>query len=471
MTSALTDTELTALTATRLRAGYAAGEFSPAEVLRAVQDRIDRYEPGIGAFARREPAADVLAAADAAGVRWAQGRAGLLDGVPVTLKENIAAVGHPRPSGSAAFADAAPATEDGPAAASTAAEGAIRLGSTVMSELGMLSSGVSGLHGITRSPLDPAWTVGGSSGGAAAAAAAGFGPLHVGSDIGGSIRLPASWTGLASLKPSYGIVPVDPPYLGRALGPLARSVDDVALTMQVLARPDPAYRDPTWLALPDASWERVSADPMTDDEIGALRIGLHPDAGCGLPTDPEVAATVRAAAELFARAGAQIVPVDPFLTPELLHQLDMFLRARSWADLVALPAHRRDAVLPYIRQWAAAAADLRGPDVFEAYHAVQRIRAATITATHTVDVVLSPVAPVAAFPAEQHGPTDDPVTALDHIAYTAPYNFSEQPAATVDAGSTTDGRPIGLQLAGRRFADVELLRVTRWYEQMRRAAH
>lgn len=471
MTSAPPDTELTALTATELRAGYAAGEFTPTDVLRAVQERADRLEPGIGAFARREPAEHAAAAAAASGVRWSQGRAGLLDGVPLTLKENIAAVGHPRPSGSAAFADADPAVEDGPAAASTAAEGAVRLGSTVMSELGMLSSGVSGLHGVTRSPLNPAWTVGGSSGGAAAAAAAGFGPLHVGSDIGGSIRLPASWTGLASLKPSYGIVPVDPPYLGRALGPIARTVDDIALAMRVLARPDPQHRDPGYLELADAGWHRVAEQPMTGGELRGLRIGLHADAGCGLPTDPEVAATVRAAAGVFARAGAQVVPLEPFLTPELLHLLDMFLRARSWADLVALPEHRRAAVLPYIREWAAAAADMHGPDVFEAYHAVQRIRAATVTATHGVDVVLSPVAPVAAFPAEQHGPTDDPATALDHIAYTAPYNFSEQPAATVNAGFTADGRPIGLQLAGRRFADVELLRVTRWYEQTRRGAH
>lgn len=457
---------LISASAAQLRSGYAAGEFTPTQVLAAVLARIGHLEPQLQGFYVLEQEA-ARAAAAASDRRWERGEpVGPLDGVPVTLKENIATVGTPVPSGTAALADAPPATVDAPVATSMQQAGAVRLGKTVMPDYGMLSSGVSSLHGITRSPWNPQWTVGGSSGGASAAAAARFGPIHVGSDIGGSIRLPAGWTGLASLKPTYGLVPVDPPYIGRAIGPLARTVDDVALAMQAIACPDPLQRDYA-CAERTLAW----ADLWTGGEIEptGLRIGIHTDAGCGLPTDPEVAAIVAAAGTVFERAGAVVEPIGAIITGEHLRQLDLFLRARSWADLERLTPPARSAVLPYIEEWASGAAVLTGSQVIDAYQQVQAMRAATIFATRGYDVVLSPVAPVAAFPAHWHGPTNDPATALDHIAYTAPYNFSEQPAATVNAGFTGDGRPVGLQLAGRRFDDVRLLRVARWYEQARGA--
>lgn len=462
-------TDPTALTATALRDGYARGELSPVEMLDAVEARIERLEPRLNAFALRESAHARARAAESA-ARWAAGApAGELDGVPITLKENVATTGAPLTAGTAALAEAPPETVDGPVAMTTGAAGAVRLGKTVMPDYGMLSSGVSSLHGITRSPWDPRWTVGGSSGGAAAAAAARFGPVHVGSDIGGSIRLPAGWTGLASLKPTHGVVPVDPPYLGRVIGPLARTVDDVALAMTVLARPDPLGRDHT--SVPDpGDWDRVATSPLTDAELAGLRVAVHTDAGAGIGCDPQVARIVEDAAAVFERAGATVERIEPFVTPELLHRLDLFLRARSWADIRALPRDRRCRVLPYIREWVLGAADLPGTEVLACYHGVQRLRAATAAATRPHDVVLSPVAGVAAFGAEQHGPTDDPSTALDHIAFTAPYNVSDQPAATVNAGWTTDGRPVGLQLAGHRFADARLLRIVRWYEDARPAA-
>lgn len=455
---------LISASAAELRAGYAAGEFTPTTVLTAVLARIEGLEPELHAFYVLEQEA-ARAAAAASDRRWRRGDpAGPLDGVPVTLKENIATVGTPVPSGTAALVDAPVATVDAPVATSLAQAGAVRLGKTVMPDYGMLSSGVSSLHGVTRSPWNPDWTVGGSSGGSSAAAAARFGPIHIGSDIGGSIRLPAGWTGLASLKPTYGLVPVDPPYIGRAIGPLARTVDDVALAMQAIARPDPLHRDYA-CAERTLAW----ADLWTGGETGpaGLRVGIHVDAGCGMPTDPEVAAIVAAAGADFERADAVVEPIPPIITGDHLRQLDLFLRARSWADLARLSPSARAAVLPYIEEWASGAAGLTGSQVIDAYQQVQAMRAATNAATCGYDVVLSPVAPVAAFPAHWHGPTNDPTTALDHIAYTAPYNFSEQPAATVNAGFTADGRPVGLQLAGRRFQDVRLLQVARWYEQAR----
>ena len=202
-------TELISLSATELRAGYASGAFRPVDVLDAVLARIAEREPQLNAFAETEfDRAREQAQASS-------GTTGLLDGVPITLKENIATAGHRLTAGTAALADAPQQTVDGPVALLTAAQGAVRLGKTVMPDYGMLSAGVSSLHGITRSPWNPGWTVGGSSSGSAAAAAARFGPLHIGSDIGGSVRLPATWTGLATLKPTFGIVPE----LGRAISP------------------------------------------------------------------------------------------------------------------------------------------------------------------------------------------------------------------------------------------------------------
>lgn len=460
--------ELICATTAQLLAGYAAGSITPTQVTEAILARLDALEPTLHAFyvVEAQHARDAAAASTR---RWQRGApTGPLDGVPITLKENIATVGTPTPSGTAALASAPPHTLDGPTAMLTARAGAVRLGKTVMPDYGMLSSGVSSLHGITRSPWNPAWTVGGSSGGSSAAAAARLGPIHLGSDIGGSIRLPATWTGLASLKPTYGLVPVDPPYLGRAIGPLARTVDDVARAMAVIAAPDPAGRDYTQSGCA-LEWAAALSDPREDDVAG-LRVGLQLDAGCGVPTDPQVAAIVADVGEVLARGGAHVEPIGPLISGEHLRLLDLFLRARSWLDLTRLDASARAAVLPYIEEWAAGAAALSGSDVIDAFAGVQAMRAATITGTASHDVVLSPVAPVAAFPAHWHGPTNDPATALDHIAYTAPYNFSEQPAATVNAGFTDDGRPVGVQLAARRYDDVRLLRVARWYEAARPAA-
>ncbi len=455
------------MSAHRLLQGYAAAEFTPLEVLAAVQQRIDEQEPTLNAFYVRESEL-AQAQATASTRRWRDGVArGLIDGVPLTLKENIATVGTPCPAGTAANADAPAADADGPVAVSTMAEGGVRLGKTVMPDLGMLSSGVSSLHGVTRNPWNPAWTPGGSSAGAAVAGAARFGPLHAGSDIGGSVRLPAGWTGLASLKPSFGLVPVDPPYQGRVIGPLARTVDDVALLMQVLAREDPAHRDYTYLSLPALAWSSVWRDPLPDDGLRGLRVGLQTDAGSGMPTDPAVAKIIDEVATVFSRAGAVVEPLEPFLAPELVEQLDLFWRARFWSSLQQLAEPARERTLPYIYRWASVAASLSGSAVIEAHHAVQDIRRVTLQATHGFDVLLSPVAPVAAFPAEWHGPTNEPDTAMAHIAFTVPYNFSEQPAATVNAGFTPDGRPVGVQLAGRRFGDVDLLRIARWYEDAR----
>lgn len=450
--------ELARMTAHELVAAYAAGTLSPVEVHDAVQAVIDEREPVLNAFWVRDRAAS-QAQAKQSEQRWRCGEPrGPVDGVPVTLKENIARRGVPMPSGCAAVSPIVP-ERDAPITERIAESGGVVLGSTVMPDWGMLSSGVSSLHGITRSPWNPEWTTGGSSAGAGAAAAAGYGPLHVGSDIGGSIRLPGSWLGLATLKPSFGRVPLDAPYLGRCAGPMARSVADLALFMRVLAQPD--SRD--WMSLPPATidWRGLSL------AVDKLRVGVQWEAGCGMPVDPQVAAAVRRVGERFGEAGAAVEEKVPFMTEDLLQDLDLFLRVRSWNDYHALPAGRREKVLPFIAQWCHGGADVSGTRVLRSYQSIMQLSAAAAASTEPFDVVLSPAAPVAAFPAEWPMPFGFEDQGMAHIAFTAPFNMSGQPSATVNCGFTDDGRPIGVQISGHRFADLEVLRAAHWYEQHR----
>src|SRR5260370_17768488 len=188
-----------------------------------------------------------LEQARAAEARWQTGGAlSALDGVPLTIKENIGTRGDPSPIGTRANEDAQPQAADAPPAARLREAGCVMLGKTTMPDYGMLSSGLSSLHGVTRNPWRLDRNTSGSSSGAAAAAVAGYAPLHLGTDIGGSVRLPATHCGIFALKPSAGRVPVYPPYLGPVVGPMPRSVADPALLMNVLSPPPP----PPSLSLP-----------------------------------------------------------------------------------------------------------------------------------------------------------------------------------------------------------------------------
>jgi Asp-tRNA(Asn)/Glu-tRNA(Gln) amidotransferase A subunit family amidase len=301
---------------------------------------------------------------------------------------------------------------------------------------------------------------GGSSAGAGAAAAAGYGPLHIGTDIGGSIRLPAGWCGVVGFKPSLGRVPIDPPYAGRAAGPMTRTVEDTALMMAVLSRPD--WRDA--MSLP---WQDIAWTDLEGDTLAGLRVGLLMDAGWGDAVQPEVAAAVQAAARVFEAGGALVEPMPPFSTRAMVEGLDDFWRMRSWLDISALPPERRERVLPYIRAWVARGATLGGPEVFRGYSQMGALRDAAVAACQPFDIVLSPVSPMPTFPAEQASPLDDPERPFEHIAFTLPYNMSEQPALSINCGYTAQGWPIGLQIIGRRHDDLGVLRAARAYEQRR----
>jgi len=445
------------LTAAELAAAFATGQVSPVDVIDALGERIAAVEPKINAFYVLDLDA-ARAAAGASEERWRSGAPhSPVDGIPVSVKENIATRGVPVPLGTAAT-ELVPATTDAPPAARLREAGCVLFGKTTMPDFGMLSSGVSSFHGTTRNPWDLTRNPGGSSSGAAAAAASRLGPVHIGTDIGGSLRLPAGWTGLATLKPSLGRVPIDPPYAGRVAGPIARSVGDVALFMAVLSEPD--VRDHMSLPTADIAWTDL------DTDVRSWRVGYLPTAGCGLPVADEVAASVRRVADAFVAAGADVEEIAPFFTDQMLDDLELFWRVRAWVDFAAFPADRQARVLPYIADWARSGAGTSGDVLMRCVNRLMEIRATTVAATAAYDVVLSPVAPIPAFDVDLPSPTSVE-RPLQQIGFTAPYNISEQPAAAINCGFTRDGLPIGVQLAGRRFDDLTVLRAAYWWEQQR----
>jgi Asp-tRNA(Asn)/Glu-tRNA(Gln) amidotransferase A subunit family amidase len=443
--------------ATELLALYATRETSPVEVMHALLAHIERCEPQIAATWALDADAALQAARDSE-VRWQRGETRALEGVPVTLKENIATQGTPVPLGTAATV-LTPAAADAPPAARLREAGAVIVCKTTMPDYGMLSSGLSSFHKLARNPWELSKNPGGSSAGAAAACAAGYGPLHIGTDIGGSIRLPAGWCGVFGLKPSLGRIPIDPPYPGRVAGPMTRTVEDAALAMTVLTLPD--TRDTMSLPYQAIGWRELELD------VRGLRLGLWLDAGWGSALDSEVRAVIEGAANAFEAAGAIVEPVAPFTSRAMADGMDAFWRMRAWLEISALPVERQARVLPYIRHWAGGGAALSGAQVFRGYSQMGALRDAAVAATKRFDFVLAPVSPVVSFPAELASPLDDPERPFEHIAFTLPFNMSEQPAASINGGYSQTGLPIGLQLIGHRHDDLGVLRLARAGEHLR----
>jgi aspartyl-tRNA(Asn)/glutamyl-tRNA(Gln) amidotransferase subunit A len=451
-------TSLHDLSAVDLIAGYRAKQFSPSEVLEDVLAHIAVWEPHIKALYLFDPEG-ARATAKASTDRWNKGEpVGTLDGVPVTIKDNIATKDQPVPLG-AASVKLVPSPKDAPPAARLREAGAMIFSKTTMPDYGMLSSGLSSFHPLTRNPWDLSKNPGGSSAGAGAAGAAGYGPLHLGTDIGGSVRLPAGWCGLVALKPSFGRVPVDPPYVGRVAGPMTRIVDDAALMMSVLSRPD--RRDGMSLPAHEINWKALDKSPRK------LRIGLMLDLGVGQALEKEVRDVAVKAAKAFESAGAVVTEVDSILTREMLDGLDNFWRARMWSDLSLLTPEERGKALPYIYKWAEAGAKLSGVDAVRGFNATMAIRAAAAKLFCDLDYVISPVSPVVNFPAEFAAPLNDPEKPFEHICYTVPWNMAENPAVSINGGYGKKGFPIGVQIIGRRFDDLGVLGMAKAFEGLR----
>jgi aspartyl-tRNA(Asn)/glutamyl-tRNA(Gln) amidotransferase subunit A len=450
-------TDAALLTAEEMLALYASRALSPVEVLQAVTERIARLNPTFNAFAVLNPRA--LDAAGDSAARWAAGRPlGLLDGVPCTVKDLVDLAGFPTRRGSRAT-DPTPVAEDAPAVLGLKAAGAVIVGKTTTTEFGWKSPGDCPLHGITRNPWNPALTTGGSSSGAGAAGAAGFGPLHIGTDAGGSIRIPAAWCGLVGLKPSYGRVPQWPASAFAAvacLGPMTRSVRDAALMFSALARYD--LRDPFCIPDDPRDWR-----DGIEDGVAGLRVGVLRRPGFDAPIDADGVAAVERAASILTDAGATVDEI----APDLPDTSAIF--ARVWgaalARLVAiLPPDRRALLDPGILE----VADRLGGMSAVAFMDAEAMRAATGHAMarlhQRIDLLLCPTVPAGPPPAD--APTIDPVQALwrEWAPWTFTFNLTRQPAITMPLGFRPDGLPCSVQLAAAQYRDDLVLRAARVLE-------
>ena len=447
--------ELLTLSARDVLNGFKDKTISPVEYMSELTARVDACEPQVCALYDYQPE-DAMKQARAAEQRWMDGAPmGPLDGMPVTVKELIATKGTPVPMGTAAI-DLTPADDDAPTAARLKEDGAIIFAKTTCPDYGMLSSGLSTFHPLSRNPWDLSQNPGGSSAGAASAGAAGYGPLHIGTDIGGSVRLPAGWTGLFGFKPSLGRIPIDPYYTGRCAGPMTPRVDDAALLMGTITRPD--ARDATSLPYEDINWDAPGIN------VNGIKIGLMMDAGCGIDAEPDVQKAVRNAAKEFEAHGAEIIEIPPVLTREMLDGLDVAWRARFWGMMQQLPDANRAKILPYIHEWAKAGASIKPTEVAAGFDQTFAMRKACAKAFEDVDFILSPVNPNVSYPAEWASPTNDPAKPFEHICFTVPWNMGEQPACSINCGFSQSGMPIGLQIVAPRFEDLKVFQLARTFE-------
>jgi aspartyl-tRNA(Asn)/glutamyl-tRNA(Gln) amidotransferase subunit A len=425
---------------------YRRGTLTPVEALQSVTERIMRFNPRLNAFAVLNPKA--LDAAGQSAARWRAGRPiGSLDGVPATVKDLLDLAGFPTRRGSR-LTSPAPVTDDSPAVMALKNAGAVIVGKTTTTEYGWKTPGDCPLHGITRNPWNTARTTGGSSSGAGAAGAAGFGPLHIGTDAGGSVRLPAAWCGLVGMKPTFGRIPQWP--LGAfanvaTAGPMTRTVGDCALMLSVLAQFD--RRDPYCLPDDGRDWR----DGLSQGVAG-LRIGVLRNPGFDAPVNADGIAAVEEAAAVLADAGAGIEEVSPNL-PDISGVF-----GRVWgvalARLVAtFPEADRAKLDPGLLEVAAQEGGMLATD-FAGAEAL-RLKAAHVMAElhGGYDLVLSPTVPTGAPMAD--APTVDPVWALwaEWAPWTFLYNLSRQPAITVPMQAGPDGMPRSVQLAGPLYRD------------------
>ena len=453
----MSDIDPALLPAEDLLAGYARGSFTPLDALNAIGSRISRLNPGINAFVVMNPGAEAEAAASTA--RWAAGRPnGPLDGVPVTIKDLIDVQGFPTRRGSK-LTDPAPATADAPLTMGLRSAGAIVIGKTTTTEFGWKTPGDNPLNGITRNPWNTAYTPGGSSSGAGAAAAAGFGPLHVGTDAGGSIRIPAAWCGVVGLKPTFGRVPQWP--LGAfapvaVAGPMTRTVRDCALMLSAMARFD--LRDP--YALPDDN--RDWRDTI-EDGVAELRVAILRNPGFPTPTDPDSAAAVDDAARYLAEAGAEVEEADPGL-PDM-----RALFSRIWG--VALtrlvntyPDHLRSQLDPGLLDVAAHNISATALDMID-YESARLVASNAMAGFHRrYDLLLCPSVPNPPMLADD--PTINPVEALwtKWAPWTCAFNLTRQPAISIPMGFAPSGLPRSVQIAAPMYRDDLVLRAARTLE-------
>ncbi|MCF3122372.1 amidase [Streptomyces arenae] len=447
-------TELTDLTAVQLVDGYRKGEFSPVDVVRAALARAERTQGAVNAFVRMETGT-ALDEAEASAERWRRGEPrGLVDGVPVSVKDLLLLRGGPTLRGSKTVREEGSWEEDAPSVARLREHGAVFIGRTTTPEFGWKGVTDGPRSGITRNPYDPSRTSGGSSGGSAVAVAVGAGPLSLGTDGGGSVRIPAAFCGIFALKPTYGRVPLYPASPFGTLshvGPMTRDAADAALMMEVITGPDP--RDWSQLGAVAGSFRAG-----LDGGVRGLRVAYSPSLGGQVAVRPAVAAAVRRAVESLAAQGAYVEEADPdFSDPvDAFHTLWFSGAARVVQHFS--PA-QRELLDPGLREVCGQGARYSALDYLAAVDARMDLGRRMGAFHATYDLLVTPTLPVTAFEAGVEVPKGSGHRRwTGWTPFTYPFNLTQQPAATVPCGLDDDGLPIGVQIVGARHTDTVVLR-------------
>jgi len=451
--------DLCFMPAAEMTAAFRARTLSPVEATLAAVARAEATQPVLNAFVLIDPEA-ALADARASEARYAKGEAlSAIDGVPTSVKDLVLTRGWPTRRGSRTIPADGPWDEDGPATARLREAGAPLIGKTTTPEFAFRPVTSSPLTGITRNPWNPALTPGGSSGGAGAAAATGAGILALGTDAGGSIRIPSSFSGVFGLKPSGGRVPTWPPTPLASLvsfGPMTRTVDDAARMMSVLSRPD--SRDPQALPFDDIAYE-----DRLDDGIAGLRIAFSPDMGYAR-VDPEVAALCEAAVAAFTEAGAKVTRVEKVIDdPQpLMKKLRQGFTSYAFRHITDAQLEIMDPeVVSEIR--ASRNADLH--DHFDAEMERTALLRRMCDFHRDHDLLVTPTLTIPPFSAEIVQPEGE--TRYSWTSLLIPFNLTRQPAASVPCGFTATGLPVGLQIVGPPGADLPVLQAARAFERAR----
>ncbi|MEU7646686.1 amidase [Streptomyces huasconensis] len=446
--------ELTDLTAVRLVDGYRKGEFSPVDVVRAALRRAEETQPLVNAFVRIEARA-ALEQAEASAGRWRRGEPrGLVDGVPVSVKDLLLLRGGPTLRGSRTLRAEGTWDEDAPSVARLREHGAVFIGRTTTPEFGWKGVTDSPLTGVTRNPYDTSRTSGGSSGGSAVAVAVGAGPLSLGTDGGGSVRIPAAFCGIFALKPTYGRVPLYPASPFGTLshvGPMTRDAADAALMMEVITGPDP--RDWSQLGAVAGSFRAG-----LDGGVRGLRVAYSPSLGGQVAVRPAVAAAVRRAVESLAARGAYVEEADPdFSEPvEAFHTLWFSGAARVVQHLAPT---QRELLDPGLREICGQGARYSALDYLAAVDVRTDLGRRMGRFHATYDLLVTPTLPVTAFEAGVEVPKGSGHRRwTGWTPFTYPFNLTQQPAATVPCGVDEEGLPVGVQIVGARHTDTVVLR-------------
>lgn len=447
------------LTSAELTGLYRRGDLSPVEAARDVLARIDA-NAAFNAFMPIMPE-PVLQAAAESEARWRKGAPlGPIDGVPATIKDNIWLKGYPTRRGSKTTGTAAE-TADAPAVARLREQGAVIVGKTCMPEHGWIGACHSPLTGITRNPWNREVTPGGSTGGGAVAALLGLGLLHLGTDGAGSLRIPAAFTGVFGMKPSYGRVPTYPPSALNVLahqGPITRRVADAALMLSVISQAD--ARDMT-------AWNSPAPDFAAGlaEGVRGLRVALSMRLGQSIKLDPDIEAGVRKVARALEEQGAIVEEADPPLKGS-----DAMIRVLWWptmATLAEAAGARRAEMDPGLLDLAERGKRFTAGDYIAAYNGRAELYAAMLRFHERHDLLLTPAMPLTALKVGLNAPEDGSYGDdwITWSPYTYPFNLTQQPAASVPCGLARNGLPMGAQLVGRPRADAVVLRAAQAIEQ------